>query len=87
MSCPGESQPLEGACPLEPRGQLGAGPGELHILGDACPREPCMPEGHVNEQPLFAAGAELLMTHLWVVLGWDENQEILQALSTLGPSG
>lgn len=46
-----------------------------------------MPEGHVNEQPLSAAGAELLMTHLWVVLGWDENQEILQALSTLGPSG
>ena len=23
-----------------------------------------------------------LVTHLWAVLGWDENQEILQALST-----
>ena len=23
-----------------------------------------------------------LVTHLWSVLGWDENQEILQALST-----
>ena len=23
-----------------------------------------------------------LVNHLWAVLGWDENQEILQALST-----